>query len=147
MPSKSPASKNADVTLFKDQRAWVIVTFALGLLFGGSGGAYWAWKASELSTAVSTTDLRKAQGETYQRIIALSAEYLPAQMTYARSKDEDEQVLVLNKMKRLDGQLVVEKANFLALETKLAKLEGREPQVIRLDFILPLPPMNIRVSP
>ena len=100
----------------------------------------------QLESAVKTTELRKQENDLYERIIALSKEYSDRTYRYAKARNPSEMAALSNEIRELSLRLATVKDDFIAIESKLTRLEGREPRKIDLWFIVPAPPQRVAVS-
>lgn len=121
-------------------------TFVLGTLFGS--GSIWQWKSSELDArkqqiegVQKLTELRKQENDLYRDIIGLSNEYITAADQYSRGPTQG----LDRQIHQLRARLDVIKDDFRTLEHNLARLEGRAPRTIPLDFIPPSAPPVVTV--
>jgi hypothetical protein len=126
---------------------WTVITFLVGSAFGTGG--YWEWQKlkldtqkQELDTVVQTTDLRKQENDQYAKIIELTQRYVEAKDQYSKTPSPQ----LNNQMVDMKAQLNLMKDDFTVLETKLARLEGRQPRNIPIDFVPPEPPTGLRVT-
>jgi hypothetical protein len=126
---------------------WATITFLIGTAFGS--GAFWEWQKAkldaqqlQLNSAVQTTELRKEENEQYQQIIDLTGRYVKDRYLNFKHPSADLQ----NEMLVMNDQLKLMKDDFAALENKLARLEGRKPRHIPLDFVVPLPPVGLKAK-
>jgi hypothetical protein len=121
---------------------WPIIAASLLLIFGN--GAYWSWRELKLKTLVDTTELRNAENSIFRDIIQLAEDYFTALEQYSGNKNN---IRAKNKMEQVSLQMKKRRADFDAVETKLAELESRKPESINLYFPTPTPPTSIKVVP
>jgi len=123
----------------------MIIVFVIGSLFGS--GILWQWKRvelegqqQELESVVKITNLRQLELDQYSKLIELVNEYEAAWKEYNKTSNLELGI----KANELKAQLDTAKDNFTALESKLAKLEGRPPRSLDLAFIPPVPPIGLK---
>lgn len=118
---------------------WQMLASFAGALFGS--GSLWAFlnfrqrsREIQLSAATSTAALRKDLLDKLIELIAKSEEYadirdgkLPARIPP-------------NKLNQLNAQIELLRGDVLECEAKLAKLEGRNPRQLKVEYIRPSPP-------
>ena len=118
-----------------------IIPFVIGALLGS--GAIWEYQKIgiekqqlEISSAETTTQLRKELDALLQSILNINNEFIPLDLCKKKYNDS------YNKAHELRTKLILYKQNFDALEYKLSLLEGREPRKIDLEFSPPCPPVS-----
>jgi len=121
---------------------WVLISFLIGTVLGS--GVVWqianihlASKSHELEVVAKTTLLRRQLSELHYGIIELSDEYIRAIHQY----DKEPSYEGRSKLIRLKSELDMLKDDFKVLEGKLARIEGRKPRALKIDFV---PPASIK---
>jgi Spy/CpxP family protein refolding chaperone len=92
----------------------------------------------------TVNDFRKDKDKVYSEIIKLTEDYLQAIHEIGKTTDQNLKISLKSKIQALHAYLEIKKSNFAAIESSLAKLEGREPEQINLKFFLP-PPYDLRI--
>ena len=110
-----------------------VISFIIGTLVGT--GAYWKYQELELSKVKATTDLRDQLSKLMDDVITTTAAFKPLNLCEGKTTETN------NKAIELHAKLKLYQQNFEELEKKLAKLEGREPRIINLEFSPPCPPV------
>jgi hypothetical protein len=130
---------------------WTIISFLLGTGLGS--GSIWEWQKvkleaqkqvlevqkQDLDRAVQTTELRRRENDQYSQIIDLTKKYVDSRDAYSKSPSSQ----IYGDIAALRAQLDLMKDDFVSLESKLARLEGRQPRIIPLDFTTPAPPSGL----
>jgi hypothetical protein len=122
--------------------AWVFV-----LLFGS--GAFFQWRQTnneanhyQLDLTEKTTGLRQQENEQYFKLLSLNDDYMAAVSEYSVTRKPETRA----KMLKLQERAKMEKDDFLTLESKLARLEGREPRTFRFEFYIPSEATGLRAE-
>ena len=121
---------------------WPIIAAVLLLIFGN--GAYWSWRELQLKTMLNTTELRNDENAIFRDIVQLTEEYFATQEEHSQKKDDTR---TNTKIQNLNSQMKKRRADFDAVEHKLAGLESRQPESINLYFPTPTPPTIISIKP
>ena len=102
-----------------------------------------------------STLLRERRGELLLRVIAITEEYLQVNNERRANINPDGSIINLdrdsylnNSMGRLRAKLDNYKQEFMTIENNLAKIEGRPPERVNLNFVPPAPPAinSIRIN-
>jgi hypothetical protein len=137
-----------DVTAFLAANPWLGVL--IGMVFGS--GALWSFlqfwnarQAHKVNAAKVIADLQRELGDKLVRLIELSNQYAKLRDAEARSGPTRESPSRGNEMRRLQAQIDLVKQDIPLAEARLAKLEGRAPRQIQLQWIPPAPPTGLRI--
>jgi hypothetical protein len=122
----------------------VVSSFVGGLLGSGSIWAYLSYKQHakeiEVSSAISISVLQRDLLDKLVELIAKSKEY-------ADIRDGKMEVAIPpNRLDQLQTQIDILMSDILSNEMRLANLEGREPRKIKVHYVHPTPPKNLRIS-
>ena len=123
---------------------WTFFSSFAGGLFGS--GALWAFlsyrqraREVELSSATSISALQRDLADKLLELIARSDEYADVRDGKI-SADIPE-----NRLLQLQAHIEILQGDIRSCEARLSRLENRPARDIRIDYVRPEPPRNIRI--
>lgn len=144
----------------KELKTAAIWLISVVTAFFSGGGAYWKYLESHretqkltLDSVQTTINLRQQQLEFFKEAADLTTKFDDVQAQYNKdvlshnpAKSEEIRHLTLS-MNQISSQLKVLRDNILTIEEQLAKIEGREPRKIDVQFHAPGPPAGLKAKP
>lgn len=115
--------------------AWGVGGALVGVLLGP--GSFWQWRQTELDVAGQDVRVAEAAIIHRDRLASITIEIINISSLWVKLRDCDpqqENFRVGSKMRELDVRLTLLGDDFVSLESTLARLEGREPRDIDLEF-------------
>jgi hypothetical protein len=121
-----------------------LVFFLIGAIFGS--GALWSFlrvryrkKTYILNETKLSLELRSELFEKLLKLIAKSERV--ENVMYGKEKVDNPP----NELKKLKSQIELLSSDIIAIEKRLAKIEGRKPRDINLKYVRPKPPTGLRI--